>query len=61
MIEWYTGLHVQAAIYLYMYVGPMEFDMATKLQYYAFYKQATIGKVNTTQPWMIDTANRAKW
>ena len=48
MIEWYTGLHVQAAIYLYMYVGPMEFDMATKLQYYAFYKQATVGKVNTS-------------
>ena len=32
-----------------------------KLQFYALYKQATIGDCNTDQPWAIDITNRAKW
>ena len=41
--------------------GPLEPEMATKLKYYSFYKQATIGNVNIDQPWAVDMTNRAKW
>lgn len=33
----------------------------TKLLYYAYFKQATIGDVNTTQPSMFRFKERAKW
>lgn len=33
----------------------------TKLKFYALYKQATVGKCNTSQPWAIQVVERAKW
>lgn len=33
----------------------------TKLKFYSLYKQATIGKCNTEQPWAINVVERAKW
>lgn len=33
----------------------------TKLLYYAYFKQATIGDVNTAQPGMFSFKERAKW
>jgi len=32
-----------------------------KLKFYALYKQATIGKCNTAQPWAFNVVDRAKW
>lgn len=32
-----------------------------KLKFYALYKQATVGKCNTSQPWAIQVVERAKW
>jgi acyl-CoA-binding protein len=32
-----------------------------KLQFYGLYKQATVGDVNTTQPWSINMVAKAKW
>lgn len=32
-----------------------------KLEFYALYKQATIGKCNIAQPWAINVTDRAKW
>lgn len=32
-----------------------------KLQLYALYKQATVGKVNTKKPGMLDIVGKAKW
>ncbi len=34
---------------------------ATKLKFYALYKQAIIGKCNTSQPWALQVVERAKW
>ena len=31
------------------------------LSLYKYYKQATIGKCNTSKPWMIDITNYTKW
>ncbi len=28
---------------------------------YGYFKQATVGNCNTSQPWAIDLKNRAKW
>lgn len=33
----------------------------TKLKFYALFKQATVGKCNTSQPWAIQVVERAKW
>lgn len=33
----------------------------TKLKFYALYKQATVGKCNTSQPWAVQVVERAKW
>ncbi|RNE98207.1 acyl-CoA binding protein, partial [Trypanosoma conorhini] len=33
----------------------------TKLTFYGLYKQATIGDVNVSKPWMMDPVGRAKW
>lgn len=38
--------------------GPSD---AIKLQFYALYKQATIGKCNIPQPWALQVVDRAKW
>lgn len=32
-----------------------------KLQFYALYKQATIGKCNVPSPWAINIVEKAKW
>jgi acyl-CoA-binding protein len=32
-----------------------------KLQFYALYKQATVGKCNIPQPWAVNVVERAKW
>ena len=32
-----------------------------RLKFYSLYKQATIGKCNTQQPWAINVVDRAKW
>ena len=32
-----------------------------KLQMYGLFKQATVGKVNTSRPWAIDMVGAAKW
>lgn len=32
-----------------------------KLNFYKYYKQATIGDCNTTQPWSVQIEARAKW
>ena len=33
----------------------------TKLKYYKYFKQATIGNVQNTQPWAFNVEARAKW
>jgi len=33
----------------------------TKLKFYAYFKQATIGKCNTARPGMLDFVGKAKW
>lgn len=32
-----------------------------KLQFYGLFKQATVGDVNISKPWMVDRVGRAKW
>lgn len=32
-----------------------------KLKFYGLYKQATIGKCDTPQPWAVQVVARAKW
>lgn len=34
---------------------------AEKLKFYALYKQATVGRCNTLQPWAFNVVDRAKW
>ncbi|GET87619.1 hypothetical protein, conserved [Leishmania tarentolae] len=41
--------------------GPVQLDNATKLQFYALYKQATEGDVQGSQPWAVQIEARAKW
>eukprot|EP00091_Calanus_sinicus_P006418 TRINITY_DN17061_c0_g1_i1.p1 TRINITY_DN17061_c0_g1~~TRINITY_DN17061_c0_g1_i1.p1 ORF type:complete len:101 (-),score=28.50 TRINITY_DN17061_c0_g1_i1:64-366(-) len=36
-------------------------DTEEQQQIYALYKQATVGDVNTSRPWAIDTRGRGKW
>ena len=36
-------------------------DNNTKLKFYKYYKQATVGNCNTTQPSLFDLKNKAKW
>tara|TARA_Y100000741_G_scaffold364546_1_gene355937 strand:- start:1613 stop:1903 length:291 start_codon:yes stop_codon:yes gene_type:complete len=36
-------------------------DNNTKLKFYKYYKQATVGNCNTTQPSLLDFKNKAKW
>eukprot|EP01027_Heterolobosea_sp_BB2_P001215 GEZU01001854.1.p2 GENE.GEZU01001854.1~~GEZU01001854.1.p2 ORF type:complete len:108 (-),score=46.50 GEZU01001854.1:126-449(-) len=38
-----------------------ELSQDQKLAFYAYYKQATIGKCNTERPGMFDFVGKAKW
>ena len=39
----------------------LHLDNNTKLKFYKYYKQATFGNCNTTQPSLFDFKNKAKW
>lgn len=39
----------------------LNLDNNTKLKFYKYYKQATVGNCNTTQPSLFDFKNKAKW
>lgn len=39
----------------------LNLDNNTKLKFYKYYKQATIGNCNTTQPSLFDFKNKTKW
>ncbi|CCW69722.1 unnamed protein product [Phytomonas sp. Hart1] len=41
--------------------GPIQLDDDTKLKFYAFYKQATEGNADGSQPWAVQVKARAKW
>jgi len=41
--------------------GPIQPSQDDKLFFYAHYKQATIGDVNTTRPGLMDFVGKAKW
>ncbi|KAF8519525.1 Acbp from Moniliophthora Perniciosa [Gautieria morchelliformis] len=41
--------------------GPVQPTQDDKLFFYANYKQATIGDVNTARPGMLDFVGKAKW
>lgn len=46
----------------YIRKGPKkESNNETKLSYYKYYKQATIGNVTGKQPWAVQLEARAKW
>lgn len=40
---------------------PIPVDNETKLTFYKYYKQATIGDCNVSQPGLLDVKGRAKW
>ena len=39
----------------------LNLDNNTTLKFYKYYKQATIGDCNTTQPSLFDFKNKVKW
>ena len=41
--------------------GPVNPSNDQKLKFYSFYKQATIGDVNTERPGMFSFVEKAKW
>lgn len=41
--------------------GPIQPSVDDKLKQYALFKQATIGKCNIPQPYMIQIESRLKW
>ncbi|KAG8916594.1 hypothetical protein FRC00_014642 [Tulasnella sp. 408] len=41
--------------------GPVQPSNEEKLKFYAYYKQATVGDVNTPRPGMLDFTGKAKW
>lgn len=41
--------------------GPIQPSIDEKLLFYKYYKQATIGNVNTARPGIIDFTGKAKW
>ncbi|GJE94618.1 acyl-CoA-binding protein [Phanerochaete sordida] len=41
--------------------GPIQPSQDDKLFFYANYKQATVGDVNTSRPGMLDFVGKAKW
>ncbi|KAH9831536.1 acyl-CoA-binding protein [Rhodofomes roseus] len=41
--------------------GPVKPTQDDQLFFYKYYKQATVGDVNTTRPGMLDFVGKAKW
>lgn len=41
--------------------GPIKPTQDQQLQFYKYYKQATVGDVNTARPGMLDFVGKAKW
>ncbi|KAI0052299.1 acyl-CoA-binding protein [Auriscalpium vulgare] len=41
--------------------GPIKPTQDDQLYFYSYYKQATIGDVNTARPGMLDFVGKAKW
>ncbi|KAH8831601.1 acyl-CoA-binding protein [Flagelloscypha sp. PMI_526] len=41
--------------------GPVKPSQEDQLYFYKYYKQATIGNVNTERPGMLDFVGKAKW
>jgi len=41
--------------------GPIQPTQEDQLYFYKYYKQATIGDVNTTRPGLLDFTGKAKW
>ncbi|EJU05053.1 acyl-CoA-binding protein [Dacryopinax primogenitus] len=41
--------------------GPVKVSQEQQLEFYALYKQGTIGDVNTTRPGLLDFVGKAKW
>ncbi|KAI0925532.1 hypothetical protein AcV5_008245 [Taiwanofungus camphoratus] len=41
--------------------GPVKPTQEDQLYFYKYYKQATIGDVNTARPGMLDFVGKAKW
>jgi len=41
--------------------GPVKPSQDDQLYFYKYYKQATIGDVNTSRPGMLDFVGKAKW
>ncbi|PIL35359.1 hypothetical protein GSI_02085 [Ganoderma sinense ZZ0214-1] len=41
--------------------GPIQPTQDEQLYFYKYYKQATVGDVNTARPGMLDFVGKAKW
>jgi len=41
--------------------GPTQLSTDEQLEFYKYYKQATVGDVNTARPGMLDFTGKAKW
>ncbi|OJT02250.1 Acyl-CoA-binding protein [Trametes pubescens] len=41
--------------------GPIQPTQDEQLYFYKYYKQATVGDVNTSRPGMLDFVGKAKW
>jgi len=41
--------------------GPVKPSQSDQLDFYKYYKQATVGDVNTPRPGMLDFVGKAKW
>lgn len=41
--------------------GPLQIDNATRLKFYGYFKQATQGDVQGSQPWAVQVEARAKY
>ncbi|KAI1797028.1 acyl-CoA-binding protein [Ganoderma leucocontextum] len=41
--------------------GPIQPTQDEQLYFYKYYKQATVGNVNTARPGMLDFVGKAKW
>lgn len=46
---------------IYGFLGELKLSDNDKLKFYGYYKQATIGPVNTSQPSFYKFVERAKW
>ncbi|KAG9124888.1 hypothetical protein FRC07_009850 [Ceratobasidium sp. 392] len=41
--------------------GPVQTSQDDKLKFYSYYKQGTVGDVDTQRPGMLDFVGKAKW